>query len=375
MRRADGLRQMRLMLVWVGMLFCSLAQAAPPGDCGLSGTEYPGMRELVREMVTLKNRGCYGEAQDATPWVAQLGAQLDVLAKDDVDSMLPRLSEALAWVDRQLAMEPELPALQRLGRNIAPLLRYLPAPSDADSAPGLRLDNWRYDSREQAITLGDGSPVTLKSLLGAACEGQPVDWSRCEPAVRNTERVLRYGGAVSRIVWTYHKPNGQQTLQELSVLDARWQAYYYHARPQNVLELAVNSWRFHTETSGQAGFISPPDYQWIVLHPNLAMEYVANAPDGSAWRESLMLELFGQNRWRWQGARMGRAFGWSVVASYSDRAGVADAGWGLMAHVNHIYSFGVTRRGDDNGVFLSVDLLRLFPGWSDTDKQRFVKRR
>lgn len=369
------MRQSRLILMWFGMLFCALTQAAPPGDCALPGSEYPGMRELVRELVTLKNRGCYGEAQDATPWVAQLGVQLDALSRAEADDILPQLREALARVDRQLATEPEQPALLRLGRNIAPLLRYLPPSSVPDTVPGLRPDDWRYDSREQAMSLGDGNLVTLKSLLGTACESQPVDWSRCEPAVRGTERVMRYWGALSRVVWVYHRPNGQQTLQELSLLDTRWQAYYYQARPQNVLELAVNSWRFHTETTGQAGFFSPPDHQWIVLHPNLAMEYVANAPDGSAWRESLVLELFGQNRWRWQGARMGRAFGWSVVASYSDRAGVADAGWGLMAHVNHVYSFGVTRRGDGNGVFISVDLLRLFPGWSDTDKQRFVKHR
>jgi len=52
--------------------------------------------------------------------------------------------------------------------------------------------------------------------------------------------------------------------------------------------------------------------------------------------------------------------GISIISTYADRAGTKDVGHGLMFHYDHVYSLGVTRHGDDTGVFLSIDLQKLF---------------
>ena len=132
------------------------------------------------------------------------------------------------------------------------------------------------------------------------CSDSPVIWSSCEQKVRNVERLPSYWNAISKTVWKYNQPFGKQVLKELELLDKRWDAYYYEARPQNFIEVGFNSWRFNSNNENAKGFLSPPDHQWIWFHPNVAMEYIEDAPVGSSFREALVLEIFGKNSWSWR---------------------------------------------------------------------------
>ena len=96
------------------------------------------------------------------------------------------------------------------------------------------------------------------------------------------------------------------------------------------------------------------------------MQYIDHASDGEQMKEALAVEWLGVNYWNWK-----IPFGISAVSTYADRASVKDISHGLMFHVNNKYSFGLTRNGDDNGIFFTLDLLKLFE-----DKQsNFTKYR
>lgn len=135
--------------------------------------------------------------------------------------------------------------------------------------------------------------------------------------------------------------------------------YSTEARPQLIHELLINS--LYYEREKEPGLGSPPDKQFIVLHPSVAFEYVHGADKGSRFQPALLIEWAGYNRWKWKGdsAQMENAWGASIVSSVSDRGGTTATGHGFVIHYNNVYSFGVTRHGGDTGFFVSMDVQRL----------------
>ena len=359
------------------LLFVTAIQADEPQVCEVQKDAFEEARDVLREIIKLKNANCYGGEADTTEWVIQINSQLHSASGKDIKSIRPTIQASFRMVLDQLALEaPDaVPYRERLQHSITPLVSNLPLIDQQLPPSGLRANDWKFDLRKTAITIGDPNKIKLLPVLSPGCDQLPDNWDQCETHVRQAESLLRYWAITSSIVFAYNKPNGLQSLEELEMLDKRWDAYFYQARPQNFLEVGLNSWRFNSTTKEEDGFRSPPDYQWIVLHPNIALEYIEDTPDGNTFRESLILEIFGRNDWSWKGSKMGKAFGWSVLASYSDRANVDDLGWGAMFHINHVYSFGVTFRDSDAGTsagyFMSIDLLRFFGDWTDKQKDKF----
>jgi len=157
----------------------------------------------------------------------------------------------------------------------------------------------------------------------------------------------------------------------LAELEARWTNYFDLARPQNPLELFVNS-RF-APVNKNGGFDPVPNKQWILLHPSLGLEYFDSSSNESQFREALIVEVLGINRWTWQdGGMMSRPVGLSIIGSYSDRSNAKDFGWGLMAHYNNSYSLGITKKGDERAIFVSLDLQQFFLEWNDKKKEKFA---
>ena len=359
------------------LLFATALYANGPQDCRVQEGTFEEVRDVLREIIKLKNADCYGGVADPTEWVIQINNQLDSLDGKNIKSIRPTIQASFRMVMDQLALEaPDaVPHRERLQRNITPLVNNLPLIDQQLPPEQLQANNWKYDTRKVAVHIGDPGKVELMPLLSPGCDQLPDEWTRCETHIRQTEALLRYWTVSSSIVFAYNKPNGLQELKELEMLDRRWDAYFYQARPQNFIEVGINSALFNRAAEEEDGFRSPPDYQWIVLHPNIALEYIEDTPDGNSFRESLILEILGRNDWSWNGSSMDRALGWSVLASYSDRANVDNLGWGAMFHINHVYSFGVTWRDSDvgtsTGYFVSVDLLRFFGDWTDQQKARF----
>jgi hypothetical protein len=74
--------------------------------------------------------------------------------------------------------------------------------------------------------------------------------------------------------------------------------------------------------------------------------------------------LFGANRWdpanRWF-SMPGLSYlsGASVIASYADRDGVKDTGYGVLLTFSNVYSIGAVRYGKETGAVLWSDLANL----------------
>lgn len=359
------------------LFFSTLGYAQGQQACQVEDREsgFERQRDVLGEIVKLSKENCYGRSMDPTPWISDINARLDQVDDSDISSIRPKVQAVINMIKGQLENESAVVPHRDDLRRALNLLASAPLLDDQSQLPvGLQGDDWKFDFRKNAIAIGDQrDKKSLKPLLLDGCSDKPIVWSTCEPRIREVELLLTYWGAISRTVWKFLKPFGQQALQELELLDKRWDAYYYEARPQNFLEVAFNSWRFNKQTEKQEGFLSPPDYQWIIMHPNIALEYIEDAPDGSEFQESLVLELFGRNSWSWknQAAEMERPIGWSVIASITDRAEVEEIGWGVMFHIDHTYSFAFTDHDGDAGFLVSIDLLRFYGEWEQETRDKF----
>jgi len=86
------------------------------------------------------------------------------------------------------------------------------------------------------------------------------------------------------------------------------------------------------------------------------LEYVDGLDDGDRLKGAMYAELIGVNNWRTRFPLSG----FSIIASYSDRAGADSVAWGGLFTFRNVYSVGVTDRSGDIGVFLSIDLANFY---------------
>lgn len=139
-------------------------------------------------------------------------------------------------------------------------------------------------------------------------------------------------------------------------LSASWDAYFDTARGMTSLELLLNSAVHRRDETTQ--FSGPPTKQWVFLHPELVIENVRAAADGEELEEALAIEVVGLNFLEPRPWYI--PSGGSLVVLYSDKATTDDVGVGAQLYFKSVYSLGYSNRGGDSGVFVSVDLLKLF---------------
>jgi len=149
---------------------------------------------------------------------------------------------------------------------------------------------------------------------------------------------------------------------------AQWQVYFDKSLPQWPWELAlVNGPIYGNTLKHEKGLGKIPDWQLIVAHPDVALEYVGGASDGDQFSPALMIEIIGANFWSWKdGAKQKGPLGFPIplgmgfITTFADRADADDWGFGGVIHFNHVYNVGATFRGSDTGIFVSVNLAKLF---------------
>ena len=152
-------------------------------------------------------------------------------------------------------------------------------------------------------------------------------------------------------------------------LDARWDRYITEARHQTILDIAATSWIYDVKTTTTDSFTAPPAMQLFMFHPAVLIENVGGAVDGDQIQEALALEVLGVNWWDKHNSPCGIPCGLSAIVTYADRQMIDDKGYGLMLTLDNKYSVGVTRHGSESGVFITVDLLKLF----QDKKSQFAK--
>jgi hypothetical protein len=104
--------------------------------------------------------------------------------------------------------------------------------------------------------------------------------------------------------------------------------------------------------------VGPPKRQWHAIQPGVVIENVSDAEDGENVEYSLAMEWIGIN-W-WEDSIIGIPLGVSLVSIYADRSTVNDVGHGVMFHFDNKYSVGVSDHDGDTGIFVTMDLLKLF---------------
>lgn len=149
-------------------------------------------------------------------------------------------------------------------------------------------------------------------------------------------------------------------------LEKDWDDFLDNSKSQMPWEMLINGWRFKQDQ--KPGLWSPPpEDQIIFFHPSIVIENVSDAIDGENTEEALMLEVIGYNSW--QSENWYTPTGASLVTLYADRNQTKDWGMGVAIHFDNNLTVGFSRHDDENGVFVSVDLWKLF-----TDKKSVLER-
>jgi hypothetical protein len=215
-----------------------------------------------------------------------------------------------------------------------------------------------------------GLPSVSVLPLNIQCEQASEE--KCTEAAETGKIVFRAAHLVEQTLQFSLTDVYEQALGAARARNAKWDRYFDEGRVQFPWELYANGRRYGAHNKKEGGFAEPPNDQIILLHPGVGMEYVGGAPSGSRFQAALILELIGYNRWSWTNdGKMQKAFGASLIQTYSDRAGMTSARPGVMVHFGNKYSVAVTSRDGKTGVLFSVDLAKLVTKVEDDERQKF----
>jgi hypothetical protein len=256
----------------------------------------------------------------------------------------------LPYVDNQDAINRASLSLQRF-INAGKFPQVIYEKSDADvliNMVPIKLLRQQYQT----------TPVKRDSQLLNSCDkkAQSVEpGSNCDAVLQ--EFVNLFNEAQS----FYSLYTAVKTQHQLQTVIEQWDDYLAQSRSQTALELLVNGYFYKKKEA--VNFNPPPNGQLILLHPGLIIEDVSGAADGENTQQALMIEVIGYNWWRQDSWFI--PSGVSYTRIYADRAGVKDWGDGISLHFRSQFTLGYSKHKDEEGVYISVDLLKLFE-----DKQK-----
>lgn len=187
----------------------------------------------------------------------------------------------------------------------------------------------------------------------------PNSTDQCESAARGAPcgEVLDEFKAIYTAAHKYYAAPPRQAFRSTIIeYQGEWKEFLDAARGFTLLEAIVNAAMY--KRSESANFELPPNRQYILLHPNVAMEHVDGADNGDSTNEAFAIDLVGVNWWRQSRWYIPSGGAFSVV--YSDRQSTDNWGYGISAYFAGKYTLGVSRRDGDTGVYVSMDLLKLF---------------
>ncbi len=225
---------------------------------------------------------------------------------------------------------------------------------------------WEYHAADGKANVG----VVMPEL--GICKDK-ANAAECVKGYQWAKQIVRYVTVTKRTLDYVSSIQVRKIAKHVGKLNEQWGQYFNNARSQFFWELGLNGWLYGAANKGKEGLLPPPDYQVIVLHPSVGLEYV-DTKAGDRFREAIVLEGIGYNGWTWSDSKMKLPLGISLVGVYGDRNSVPQIGYGGLIHYNNNLSLGVTRRGSETGAILSLDLAKLFLK-QDTNKQYEFKYR
>lgn len=215
---------------------------------------------------------------------------------------------------------------------------------------------WQANSMDLYL----GTPYRLN--LNTAFEPLCKDAVQCNANFASIVEVYTISGLIHRTIDVVVKDDFRDVGEMLEKYDARWTAFHTKSLAMFPWELALNNLGYK---KSEDGFSGPPNYQWLFLHPSVAMVYSDREDD--KLQEAILLDIVGRYRWTWggkSGAEITKPFGVALAMSWSG----GDPGYGLAVHLPHNWSIGVTRSRDDRTqILLSAEF-----GEFVTDKKKNI---
>jgi hypothetical protein len=219
------------------------------------------------------------------------------------------------------------------------------------------VQHWQYVSGKYKVLDGQANEIDLGSILDRECaQGE----ARCTRALRVSGEVIVHAEMARTIAGALLKDFRQDAAAYVDLLAKRWDKYFDTSRFQYPWELAINDRRYRT--GGRAGFVSPPEDQWIVMHPSAGLRY--NSKGAQNFEPMLVLEVAGLYRWKWNGAEQENLQGGSFILAWTNQQGERKPGWGFVMYRPSNYSIGFIRHTiagtHTTSLIASADVAKLF---------------
>lgn len=358
-----------LMAVGVLMLCCERA-SADDADCAQQ--QQNGLKvSKASIIVPQQGQRCYGVEEEQNPitqkFFKAIGKGTDtetlVVAVQRLATDVEADKDLVASVREQFA---------KSARQTAVAMSSGIAVGEAQTATAVwKLNNGQVKAVPglDLIKLLDTDCPTIESAASPACQG----------AIERAKSWLRARQLVEVALTRYSAPAFAELSQRSKVRLAMWHAYRDDGLPQYPWEWLLNSARLDRadksangrlrDTDDQPiGPMKTPTDQLVLLHPGVGLEYRGRSDQasttGSATTPIVYLELIGRYRWSSDestGAMLGGS-GVSLVATYADRSGDTDVGYGILFHTRRTkaYTFGITRSGHATSIIFNADVAEFF---------------
>jgi hypothetical protein len=147
---------------------------------------------------------------------------------------------------------------------------------------------------------------------------------------------------------------------KLTYLNSQWERYIETARSQTLLDVWITS-VIHDGYYSQRRLVEPASTQFFLLRPQVVYEFSKDAKKGDRNQIGLAAEWFGVNWWD-----LKVPIGVSAVSIYSDYEGEDSIGHGALLTFSNSASIGYVRRGNSDGIFVTLDFLKL---WQDKSEK------
>lgn len=353
------------------------AQNCEDLDNNLKDKEQPYSEGVLTDAIyeLNENGSCYPELNGDAPWLK------DFKEKSRSSSLAQAISNSLPILLAQIPRTPIINELDGLRVKLNQM-RLAIDPTNGNINPNqFKADDFKFTVGAPPNKYGKSTQFVTLQKLAKYCSST-VKQKECLAEVKLFHYVFY---AMSTLASRVNQPQLNNELQRYNVLNTRWDSYFDSEDPQNILELLINkkvakliskksceSNDDHCANYGGSFQYGPPNYRIRTLNPSVAFEYIDDAEDGDQFKESLIIELLGFDRWSWQEHKKKNPWGVSLIAAYSDRENIDDLGFGVNFRLGSNISVGITSHGNGNeGFFLSIDLQKYITSWEDK-KETFV---
>ena len=361
------------------MIMCLVLAWVLPANAGVY--DLPEGSSLCNALRILDSNGLEAfkdaDAKDLVAKVNKLVKQQDVPLDKRLKQALPVMKEIVEFAQKGLR-EKDSPrdVERRLVIQVSNAYAFIRGDTSAhDPTPA----NWKFFENPCGVTLGGDVRLDFNTAYVRDCEG--VTSPECTSAYKDAVDALAMVVMVGEVLNFLVRDRVMQEVHQLATTRLKqWDTYFNKSIPQWPWELAlINGPLYSRSIRGQQGLAEPPTWQMIVLHPDVAMEYVDGADDGSQFEATALIEVVGANLWSWEDGKQKGPWGLPVpiglgaVATFADRGDAEDIGYGGVLHINHVYNLGVTVLDDDLGFFVSINLAKLFED-KETKAQKYLDR-